>query len=107
MTFWLNEHLQHLIVACVFSLYASALKQKESETRPVFVLCVYHLTRRVGRRQRSIDAVSQSSDYISSLTAMALSAEGMHWPTLEQLHNPILSPGSLPKNQWNLHVESV
>lgn len=52
------------------------------ETRRVFVLCVYHLTCRAGRRQRSTDAVSQRSDYISSLTAMALSAEGMHWPTL-------------------------
>lgn len=72
----------------------------------VFVLCwfiIWHAVRE-RERERSIDAVSQNTDYISPLTAIALSAKGINWPTSARLHNPIASTGSLLKHQWNLWV---
>lgn len=38
---------------------------------------------------------------------MALSAEGIDWPTSAWLHNPLRSAGSLLKHQWNLFVYTV
>lgn len=69
------------------------------------LLCNASLSSSVGlssdseREQESfIDALSRSSDYISSLTVMALSAEGINWPTSAWLHNALPSTGSLLKH---------
>lgn len=51
-----------------------------------------------GERESFIDAVSRSSDFISSLTVMPLSAEGINWPTSAWLHNPPPQTGSLLKH---------
>lgn len=69
----------------IFSLSVSVYKKIRRKPY-CWPLWIYLLD--TERLEMSIYAVSWGSDYISSLTVMVLSAEGINWPTSAQLHNP-------------------